>query len=145
MTPKISVDHCNVETDSSKGSEAHARTAINAELAHLIELAADPSTIQMSIGAVIQSVDNQLQYRNANGEFRGDYSASDNFQMGWRHAVSPTVIETYQRLADQLIPEYIPDGRYTELNLGNANINFTSREIAAIDCMCDDSTVDDED
>lgn len=144
MIPKITVDHCDILTDASKGDEEVARNAIGSELQHLLALAADPTTINMSIAAVIHSTDNHLQYRNVNGEFNGVHSASDSFHMGWRHTVSPVVTETYQRLADQLIPEYVPDGRFSELNLGNAQLNFTSTDVLD-DCMCDEDTADDED
>lgn len=144
MIPKITVDHCDIATDTNKGNEGDARETILTELGHLIELASDPATINMSIGVAIQQLDNHLHYRNVNGEFNGVHSSADTFTMGWRHTVSPAVTETYQRLADQLIPEYVPDGRHSELNLGNAQLRFTSTDMVD-DCMCDEDTVDDED
>lgn len=144
MIPKILVDHCDVVTVSTKGDEALARTEIGAELAQLMALATDPTTINMSIAAVVQSTDNHLQYRNVNGSFDGLHSASDTFSLGWRHTVSDTVNNTFTRLSDQMIPMYVPDGRYTEMTVGNEQVNFVAKDIPE-DCMCEESTADDED
>lgn len=144
MIPKIPVDHINVVTRPFKGDEATIRSTMTAELEHLMEIAKDPSTINMTIASVVQSTDNHLNYRNVNASFDGDHSSGDVFGLGWRHTVSDTVSATFNRLADQMIPAYVPDGRYTQMTIGEHEVNFIANDIPE-DCMCDDSTTDDED
>lgn len=143
---RYGIDHINIDTDlASSIAEPKARSMIVAELDELRDLANSSDTLNISIAACVQQIDNQIQYRNTNGTFIDQLSTVDHFRADWQHTVSSEVKETFQRLADQLIPEYIPDGRQTELNLGNAQINFAPRIIPADDCMCDDSTDNDED
>lgn len=143
---RYGIDHINIDTDlASSIAEPKARSMIVAELDELRDLANSSDTLNISIAACVQQIDNQIQYRNTNGTFIDQLSTVDHFRADWQHTVSGEVKETFQRLADQLIPEYVPDGRQTELNLGNTQINFAPRIIPADDCMCDDSTDNDED
>lgn len=147
MTIKhFEIDHINLDTDLLANiPEQRARSVVVAELNHLIQLANSPDTLSISIAATVQEIDNQMQYRNTNAAYVDNLSTVDYFRANWQHSVSSEVKETFQRLTDQLIPEYVPDGRHTELNLGNAQINFTGRNLPPDDCMCDDSTAGDED